>query len=80
MRYLLPRLFFLGALVFNLSIASLEDHTYLQCVCMWVGTTIHKMSSGDCGCMCPVYNGKYNTHVLLCLNLTSCDALQMVQI
>ena len=62
----------------QLQCASLEDHTHLQCVCSVVGSPIHKMSSGDCGCMCPVYNGKYNTHVPLRLNLTSCDALQMV--
>ena len=35
---------------------------------MWVGRReggggvgdIHTISCGDCGCMCPVYNGKYS--------------------
>ena len=67
MHYLFPLFFFLGALVFSLSTASMcfTGRPYSSAVRVHVDGRKEvggggMIPCGDCGCMCLVYNGKYS--------------------
>ena len=74
MHYLFPLFFFLGALLFSLSTASMcfTGRPYSSAVRVYVDGRKGRgewrqyitIPCGDCGCMCPVYN-QVSTHALL---------------